>query len=226
LDVYKRALLITNALALAANVRGFTVRGDEKLGRIVFTGHDSEVQLRVTEMLQEETRNRKGYDGKTEQEKWKVPTGRLRITLQIGYREGPSFEDRESRPLENRLNHVFQAIYRLVLKVWKKDREHRAFRQCMEEEERKRAEVARLEAERERVAAEDRARRRRLYTESTKWTRSRIIREYVSHVRALAQERCLSVESLECWTEWALRVASELDPTDARLDTREGAENA
>src|ERR1700685_4225326 len=30
--------------------------------------------------------------------------GRLRLTLQTGYREGPSFEDRESRALESQLD--------------------------------------------------------------------------------------------------------------------------
>jgi hypothetical protein len=98
---YKRALSLTNALALAAASRGFTVSEDDKIGRLVFTGYSADIQLRVTEMLEDKTRPRTRYDGKTEQAKYKVPTGRLRITLQTGYREGPSFEDRESRKLES-----------------------------------------------------------------------------------------------------------------------------
>lgn len=84
LGTYKRAVWIVNALALAAPVRGFTVREDEKEGRIVFAGHNAEVQLRVTEPLESKTRPRTRYDGKVEQEKYYVPTGRLRITLFAG----------------------------------------------------------------------------------------------------------------------------------------------
>ena len=100
----ERALSIVNALALAGPDRGFTVGEDAKEGRIVFAGHDAKVELRVTDELESKTRPRTGYDGKVEQEKYHVPTGRLRVTLQIDYREGPIFEDRDSRPLESQLN--------------------------------------------------------------------------------------------------------------------------
>jgi hypothetical protein len=93
----ERALRIVNAFANAAKARGFTTRDDEKEGRITLVGHNAEVQLRLTEQLEEKTRSRIGYDRKPELEKYKLPTGRLRITLQTGYREGPSFEDQRER---------------------------------------------------------------------------------------------------------------------------------
>jgi hypothetical protein len=116
LGTYKRALTITNALALAGAQRGFTARHDEKLGRVVFAGNNAEIHFRITELLDEKTRPEVRYDGKTEQQRYKVPTERLKISLQIGYGEGPSFEDHGTKRLESLLNRVFAAMYRLVIK--------------------------------------------------------------------------------------------------------------
>jgi hypothetical protein len=139
------------------------------------------------------------------------------MTLAIGYREGPSFEDRESSKLESQLNQMFEGIYRLVLKVWQHDRKHLEFERRMEEDHRRRAEATRLREEQERAAAEECARRRRLSGEAFKWAKSLRIREYVGHIRAAATERGLTEDSLEKWIEWALIVASELDPCEARF---------
>lgn len=218
LDTYKRALSLTNALALAAAARGFTVREDDKIGRLVFDGYNAEIQLRVTEMLEAKTRPRVRYDGKTEQEKYRVPTGRLRATLQIGYREGPSFEDRESSRLESQLNRIFAAMYPLVVKAWQKDREHREFQRRKEEEDRRRAEVAKDRAERERLLAEERTCRRELSVEASKWAKSHRIREYADHIQTTVRNRGVSDQSIREWTEWALKVASDLDPTESRLN--------
>lgn len=217
LETYQRALCIANALALAAPPRGFAVRKDEKEGRIVFSGHDAEVQLRLTEQLESKTRPRTGYDGKVEQQKYHEPTGRLRITLQIGYREGSSFEDRDSRPLESQLNQVFHGIYRLVVKAWQEERRHRAFQRKFEEEARQNAEAARVKAERERAEAEARIRRRRLVSESSRWAQSKRIREYVAHLHAATPQSLQGNGSLTEWLEWALGVATTLDPTEGRL---------
>lgn len=217
LDSYKRALNLANALALAGTSRGFDVSEDGSIGRIVFTGHNADIQLRITEALEERTRARIRYDGKTEQEPYKVPTGRLRITLQTGYREGPSFEDRESRNLESQLNRVFVGMYRLVVKVWEKDRQHREWQRQQEEADKRRAETERIHAEREKALAEERARRHRLSIEASRWTKSHRIREYVAHIQTTADERGTAKVPPDSWTEWALKVASELDPTEMRL---------
>jgi len=218
LDTYKRALCLTNTLALAAASRGFTVSKDDKIGRVVFTGYNADIQLRLTEMLQDKTRPRARYDGKTETVTYQVPTGRLRLTLQTAYREGPSFEDRESHTLESQLNRVFAAMYRLVVKVWEKDRQHLEFHRRLEEDKRRRAEAERIHAERERLLAEERSRRKRLSIEAIRWIKSRRIQEYVDHIRTTANERGLSADMLGNWTAWALSLAAELDPTEARLD--------
>ncbi|HMN47396.1 MAG TPA: hypothetical protein PKE27_22665 [Povalibacter sp.] len=218
LDSYKRALSLTNALALAAASRGFTVTENEEIGRLVFAGHNTEIHLRITEMLEDRTRPKVRYDGKTEQERYKVPTGRLRVTLQADYRQGPSFEDRDSNKLESQLNRVFAGICRLVVKVWEKDRELAEFHRRMEESERRRAENERLRVEREKALAEKRARERCLSIETLRWLRSKRICEYVAHILATANDRGVSSELIGIWSEWALGVASELDPTDRRMN--------
>jgi hypothetical protein len=217
LGTYKRAICIMNALALAAAPRGFTVRQDEEEGRIVFAGHNAEVQLRLTEPLELKTRPRTRYDGKVEQEKYYVPTGRLRITLQIDYREGPVFEDRESRPLESQLNRVFCGIDRQIVRAWREERKHQAFHRKLEEEARQRAEAVRIREERERANAEARRRRRRLASEANRWTQANRIRDYIAHIRSSAGERADVADELSEWMNWALRVATTLDPTERRL---------
>jgi hypothetical protein len=136
----------------------------------------------------------------------------------MGYREGPSFEDQESSRLESQLNRIFAAMYPLVVKAWQKDREHREFQRQMEEEDRRRAEAARDRAERERLLAEERTRRWLLSVEASRWAKSRGIREYVAHIQTTVHKRGVS-ESIHDWTVWALKVASELDPTESRLNT-------
>jgi hypothetical protein len=217
LGTYKRAVSIVNALALAAPARGFTVREDEGQGRIVFGGHNAEVQLRLMEPIDPKTRPRTRYDGKVEQEKYYVPTGRLRLRLQIDYREGPAFEDRESRPLESQLNRVFCGIYRQVVKAWREERKLQAFHRELEEEARQRAEAARIQAERDKAIAEERARRRRLSTEANRWAQSIRIRDYVEHIRTSAAGHPNRLGEMNEWTVWALSVAAEIDPTGARV---------
>jgi hypothetical protein len=217
LGTYRRALSIVNALALAAPPRGFTVREDETEGRIMFSGHGAEVRLRVTEPLELKFRDRTGSQGRIEQERYYEPTRRLRISLQLDYRAGPTFEDRDSRPLESQLNRVFRGIYRLVVKAWRQEREHQTRLREVEEEARQRAEAARVEAERERAAAEARRNRRSLVSEANRWAQSKRIRDYVAHIRAAASAGPHAIGDLTDWAEWALSIATSLDPTERRL---------
>jgi hypothetical protein len=218
LGTYKRALSIVNTLALAAPERGFAVREDDQEGRIVFAGHDAEIKLRITEPLEQKTRPRNRYDGTIEQEKFQVPTGRLRMTLQIGRQEHPAFEDRESLSLESQLNRAFCAVYRLVVKAWRRERDSQAFHRRLEEEARQRAEAARLQAEREKAIAEERERRWRLSAEASRWAQSSRIRGYVEHIRKSAVGRLNTSAELNEWAQWALSVAAELDPTEERVN--------
>lgn len=213
LGTYARSVAIANALALAARVRGFSVRDGGELGRVVFAGHEAEIQMRITEQLEKKLRPRVRYDGKTEQESYMVPTGRLRISLQTGYPEGPTFEDQGTKRLESILNRVFVAMYRLVVKCWVWEREQQESRRRMEEAERQRAAEQRIQAERDRKAAEERNRRQQLSEETKNWNAARRIREYVAHIRDANPKHTTTGG----WTQWALAVADELDPTAMRM---------
>lgn len=146
-----------------------------------------------------------------------MPTGRLRITLQSGYHEGPIFEDLDTRALDTQLNRVFCGIYRQVVKAWREDRLHKAFHRELEEEARRRAEAEQVKAERERLLAEERAQRRQLASEANRWTQSQRIREYVAHIRTVSSERSNASNELSEWIQWATSVAAALDPTDGLL---------
>jgi hypothetical protein len=213
LGTYERALGIANALALATEERGVVVRDDEEAGRLVFASHDAEIQMRITEQLEEKTRPRSSYDGKTEHERYKLPTGRLRISMQTGYREGPTFEDRGTQKLESILNRVFVAMYRLVVKCWVQDRAHRAAALREKEAERQRAEKERIRAERQRKALQERRRRKRLSREAGRWNKARNIREYVAHIRSSATLDSNLGGSTAAWAAWASAVADAIDPT-------------
>jgi hypothetical protein len=80
-----------------------------------------------------------------------------------------------------------------------------------------RAEAARIQAEREKAVAQERARRQRLAAEANRWAQSIRIREYVEHIHMSSTGRPNPSADLNDWTKWALSVADEIDPTEARL---------
>jgi hypothetical protein len=82
---------------------------------------------------------------------------------------------------------------------------------------RQRAEADRLRKEQERAIAEARTQRRRLASEANRWTQATRIRDYVAHIRAAASDGDQATGGLVEWIEWALSVATTLDPTEVRL---------
>jgi hypothetical protein len=223
LETYERALRIMNALALAAVARGYSVRHDNDAGRLVFAGHDSEVQARIAELLERRHRPATRYDGKIEQESYMEPTGRLRVSLQVGYGEGPTFDDQGTRKLESQLNRMFITMYRLTVKCWRRKRDREDYQRQSDEAQRQRAEAERVRAEQERKTAEERKRRECLLQETKDWKSARQIHAYVAHIRAVAEKADNSAIDAG-WIEWALGVAEDLDPTALRLNIRNEAE--
>jgi hypothetical protein len=217
LETYERALRIMNALALAAEARGYSVRHDKDAGRLTFTGHDSEVPARIAELLERRHRPTTRYEGKVEQESYMELTGRLRISLQVGYGEGPTFEDKGTRKLESELNRVFLSMYRLTVKCWQRKRERQAHDRQLDEAQRQRAEAERVRAEEERKAAEERKRRECLLQEVKDWKSAKQIHAYLAHIRAVAEKSDDCVMDAG-WFEWALGVAEDIDPTSLRLN--------
>jgi hypothetical protein len=219
LQTLERALAITNAIATAGKARGFILRDDEKDGRIAVVGHAAELQFRVTEQL--ETKLRPSEWRKGETEKYKVPTGRLRITVTDGWREGPILEDKGNVRLETLLDRFFIALYKAVIKQWRAARESRIRQERERLDELRRAEEEKIRAEKERKAATERQKRKELSDEARRWQEAQSIRSYVSWVQSKATdatdlEDAQVSDPMNDWVKWALAVADELDPTCTR----------
>jgi len=222
MQTLERALAITNAVAAAGEARGFVLRDDEKEGRITVVGHAAELQFRVTEQLETKVRPCSWRKGETE--KYKVPTGRLRITMTDGWREGPIFEDKGNVKLETRLNGFFTALYKPIVKQWQDARETKIRREEERLADLKRVELEKIRAEEERKATAERRKRDVLCAEAQKWENAQRIRAYVECVREVvsggrnrgaiaAEGKGEGPDSSGVWVEWALKVADDLDPT-------------
>ena len=122
---FRRGLAVLNAVAVAATKRGFEVTCDDKKGRVVLKGHGGELELRLSEATEQKTRKVKRYDGKMEDERYRVPTGRLRIYVERGYGKVWSFEERADAPLELRLNALFVGVWKQVVLCRQKTRDQR-----------------------------------------------------------------------------------------------------
>lgn len=220
LDQYRRGLAILNAVAVAATKRGFEVKHDEKKGRVMLVGHGGKLELRMSEATEQETRKVKRYDGKFEDERLRVPTGRLRIFVERGYGKVWTCEERVEAPLEAKLNALFVGVWKQVVLCRQKtrDEEARARREAVLTAER--AEVERRAWEEERRAAAERARRSQLVAEAKRWRRAADIRAYVGAVQAQAEgQGGAAVSRITKWAGWALAVADEVDPLVTKTTT-------
>jgi hypothetical protein len=217
IGAYERALLIMNCFALAAEKRGFSVMDKPDAGRITVEGHGGEIEVRVTERLEQKHRERKRYDGVIEQEPYKVPTGRLRLFLERGSFTGSSLEDKPGSPLELRHNDVFRLLNALIIRSRVAKREREAREKRWKEDEQRRALAEQKRQEEARRLREEQDRRKALEAEAQNWARALAIRAYVDHVLTVAAAGPDDfLASLESWKDWALSVAAELDPTSER----------
>jgi hypothetical protein len=217
---FRRALAILNAVAVAATKRGFEVTCDDRKGRVVLKGHGGELELRLSEATEQSMRKVKRYDGKMEDERYRVPTGRLRIFVERGYGKVWSFEERVEAPLELRINALFAGVWKQVVLCRQKARD-------VEARERREAVLAAERAEVERRAWEEEARReaerqRRvsLLKEARAWRRAGLLREYVTAVQAQASGQGeAAVSRITEWANWALAVADDVDPLVMKMAT-------
>jgi len=217
---FRRGLAILNAVAVAATKRGFEVTHDDKKGRVMVKGHGSELELRMSEATEQETRKVKRYDGKMEDERYRVPTGRLRVYVERGYGKVWTFGESAESPLEAKLNALFAGVWKQVVLCRQKAREH-------EERSRREAEAAALRAEAERLNRETAARREEekwrraaLVQEVAAWRQANEIRAFVGAVSAEAACGGETTDSgVEEWAAWPLGVAAQMDPVGQRVRT-------
>ena len=88
---------------------------------------------------------------------------------------------------------------------WQRQRD--LARQRQEAEEERRREVAKR-------AEEEKQRRQALEQEAVNWQKAKLIQEYVDHI--VGQVSTSTTPELLEWRRWALQVATDLDPTQAR----------
>jgi hypothetical protein len=210
---YRRGLAILNGVAVAATKRGFEVTYDDKKGRVVLDGHGGKIELRMSEATEQKTRKVKRYDGKMEDERYRVPTGRLRLYVERGYGKVWTCEESAESPLEMRLNAFFAGVWKQVVLCREKARDEEASERRAAVLAAERAEVERQAREEEARRAAERQRRVALLKEAKAWRRANELRAYVAAVKADAELRGEeAAPRLVDWAAWALGVAGEMDP--------------
>ena len=209
---YRRGLAVLNAVAVAASKRRFEVTLDEKKGRLVLEGHGGQLALRMSEQTKQKTRKVKRYDGKMEDEQYRVPTGVLRLHVERGYGKVWTCEENAEARLEAKLHAFFAGVWKQVKFCRQRAREEEAEAQRRAVLAAERAEIERRAAEEAARREKERKRRESLIEEVASWRRANEIRAYVAAVKAEAESRGALNEEFLAWEAWALRVASEIDP--------------
>lgn len=220
---FRRGLAILNALAVAAEKRGFEVTLDDKKGRMVLEGHGGRLDVRMSEKTEQKTRKVKRFEAKMEDEQYRVPTGVLRVYVERGYGKVWTLEETTDARLEAKLNVFFAGVWKQVKFCRQKARDEEDRRRREAEAAAVRAEIERRRAEEAARREEERKRREALVEEVAAWRRAAEIRAYVAAVRAEI-ERSGKEESAELreWERWALGVVAEMEPLGARIDLGDG----
>lgn len=162
----------------------------------------------------------KRYDGKFHDERYRVPTGRLRIFVERGYGKVWTIEETAEGPLETKLNALFAGVWKQAKFCRQKTRMEEAVAQRQAVLAAEQAATERKRLEEERIREWERKRREELIGELASWRQAAEIRAYVAAVRAAAEKRgALSAEGL-AWEEWAMGVAGEIDPVGSRFQAR------
>jgi hypothetical protein len=220
---WRRGLAILNGVAVTATKRGFEVTYSEAKGRILLKGYGGELELRMSEKTEQKTRKVKRYDGKLEDEQYRVPTGRLRLFVERGYGKVWTCEERADAPLEAKLNALFAGVWKQVVLCRQKARDEEAHERRAAVLAAERAEAARQARQEEARREAERRKRVALFKEAKAWRRATLLREYVAAVKADAELRGEeAAPRLVDWAAWALGVAGEMDPVGSRVETGRG----
>jgi hypothetical protein len=215
---YQRALALLNALARAAEARGFKVSVLKNKERLRFSIESTDIDIAITERLEESfIRVRSSWNSEERTEKKKIPTGRLRLNLGPSYRT-VQISENSSCPLEEELHRVFEYAYRQVIRSREDAR--------ASEVEKQKTEIRRLAFEvaerqrkdRELKLAEEERRRKELVSQSDGWNLAMQIRKYVEAVdfRVQAERACKATLTgpYTEWRAWALATADSYDPIE------------
>ena len=189
------------------------MHGDDEDRRLVFSGHNAAIPWRLNEKLEQRVRTRIAYNGKKEPEKYLVPTGILKLTLEASYGSTVTFIDEPNEPLEKQTLKILAGLYKCVIRQHVREREEVDRRRRWDEEARQHARVeAKKQAEAERMKQE-RTQRAALIAESRRWNEARILRDYLAHRQEQFHKAATESATFSAWISWAKLVADELDPS-------------
>ncbi len=215
-----RTLAILNALLLNAETRGFKIVKIEKDNVLGLQLLDETIRFRVSEKVKDEFQKRENPSALEQHlgdKRIKVPTGILRIYVSTTGYDDACISDSENMPLENRLNEIFQKIYKVIVtqrenkRKWaERDRQYAENRRVREEQEKlKQQEIKKQE--------EEAALRVKLLDEASNWKSAQLIRDYIAHLDSHSQRENPDYMT---WKSWAINVANELDPTQKRVSNQ------
>jgi hypothetical protein len=213
----RRRLRILNAVFLALGSQGYggSVRGEKATEIHAQIGHSS-IALAIEPIR---VRGKRGNDGEVTTEKQ-----RLRFGLLDGHdRYQPKIgrvlvEDSPERPIERAVREI---VVELIVLGEEKYRERQLshYKWCLEDRERRRAEIQKQKEEaerkkRERLAAMEKARVDRLLGEAAALHQADQIRTYVKAVyeRLQSSQEGRLTEAFARWRVWALQQADRIDP--------------
>ena len=215
---YERALAILNALAYAADFRGFEVELVKDHERLRFSLQSVAIDLAIVERLEDSFYTvRNSWNNELRTEKKKVPTGQLRLNVGPSY-QPHQFAETENLPLEGELHRVFEYAYRKVVLSREETRRR--------EIEMQKTEIQRLaweETERQRKVleqqrSEEQQRRKDLLLQTDVWRTAEHIRNFVETADARIEveyaDRPNRPDTYVQWRAWALGVADEIDPIE------------
>jgi hypothetical protein len=217
----RRSLLIMDALLKALEKQGYAVQpgpGVTILGVLL--------RLKITETLetQREPADENKLEGHYEfgfnrfKEK-RIPSGRLVLSILEGgsyWLNGCRYtwRDTDTQKLEDRLNTVVRGLVQMAAKIQRHEEIERKEKEVQRLEAEKRAERARLIAEKRAQQKAEKSRVEQLIATAENWNQSKLIRELVETVRkAHSMTGPINAESeIAKWLAWAGLQADRLDP--------------
>lgn len=213
LQTYKRALSIFNAMAFAAESRGFDVSYGGNRERLFLRMEDAVFGLYITEHLDSIVKTvRNSWNSDTREATVLVSSGRLRLNVERpGYGVLP-INDAEDTQIESNLDKVFLHAYRHVVRQREESRRRDFVQQQADEQMRIRDEIEHKRKEAERLLAEEEQRRTNLIKQSENWRKSNQIRELIHIVQSNPSTDQSSTAFRE-WRTWAMSVADSIDPS-------------
>ncbi|SAL15630.1 hypothetical protein AWB69_00750 [Caballeronia udeis] len=220
LGSYTRGLILLNTICHQAEQRGYSVgmlQGEERLR---LSREEAYVELRVSEKLVAGTRYRvNSWDNSRQPVRTLSPTGKLALFVEQQGTGHTELADRPDELLENQIDRIFEAIDHRY-----KGSLARLAERARWEQDRKEAEIRRLEDERRQQEAQKRAeneklRRQAFISEVENWHRAELIRGYLAVLDIRLGKGGRTMDSYSQWRTWAEAVADDLDRSDCRVGT-------